>query len=56
MLHRKSLVDRNKTSLALKILCMRIYNNNYVQNIQITIIKSDIKNAKPKSKLGLLKS
>ncbi len=56
MLHRKRLVDRNTTSLALKILCMLIYNNNYVQNIQNNVIKSDIKNAKPKRNLGMLES
>jgi hypothetical protein len=51
-----ALVDQNKSSSILKIFCTQIYNNNDLQNMSTTIIKSGIKNTKPKRKLGLLKS
>jgi len=45
-------IVRNKSSLLLKIFFILIYNYNYLQNIQLKMIKSDIKNAKTKSMLS----
>jgi hypothetical protein len=52
---RKRLVAQHKISSFLKIFWVQVYSNNYLQNMQTTIMKRNIKKTKLESKLDLLK-
>ncbi len=53
-LYRKRLVDQNISSSLLKKFCTHIYNTIYLPNMQTMIFLNSIKNAEPKSELGML--
>ncbi len=54
--YKKNLFRKYEVYYWLKILCVHIFNNSYLQNIQTKMNKSDIINAKSKKCAWLAKS